>query len=235
MKMGMFLATAAMLAAGPASANLLANGSFETPVLSSLSTNFAYYTNGSTAITGWTVDMRPGSTSNWVQPTNNSGFGGLNSSDGIQWLDLTGITGRGAGVRANAVATDASFDYTLSFDVGGVFFNGSYGTATVDLLINGTLVGSYSAAPPASNAINWERYSYGFAGTGSPVTVGLYASFSPTSSEYGVALDHVVLEGALRPVSAVPEPQSWLLLIGGFGLIGALSRRRRLDFVRVTA
>jgi hypothetical protein len=30
--------------------------------------------------------------------------------------------------------------------------------------------------------------------------------------------------------TAVPEPASWALLIGGFGLIGATMRRRRTDF-----
>lgn len=227
------LACAAVLLAVPAhAANLLTNGSFESPVLSSLSSNTAYYGNGNTSMTGWTVDMRPGSTSPWVQLTSNSAFGGLNASDGIQFLDLTGITGRGAGVLSNAVATSAALDYRLSFDVGAVFYNGSFGTATVDLLINGTLVGSYTVQPPGSNGINWQRFSYDFAGTGSPVRVGLYASFNAASSQYGVGLDNVVLSGAERiapppPVPGVPEPASWAMLTLGFGLVGSSVRRRR--------
>lgn len=229
----------ALLLASPAAAaaNLLANGSFETPVLSSLSTNVAYYTHGSTAISGWTVDMRPGSTSNWVQPTNNSAFGGLNASEGIQYLDLTGITGRGAGVLSDAVATSAALNYSVAFDVGAVFFNGSFGQATVDLLINGSLAGSYTVQPPGSNSINWQRFSHNFAGTGAPVRIGLYASFDVASSQFGVGLDNVVMTSAPLPpppVSGVPEPSSWLMLIAGFGLVGGWQRRAARSAARLT-
>lgn len=223
------LAMTAAVAAIPASAaNLLTNGSFENPVLSTLSTNIAYYTNGNTSITGWTVDMRPGSTSPWVSLNNNFAFGGLNATDGIQYLDLTGITGRGAGLLSNSVATSAALNYAVSFDLGAVFYNGSFGQATLDLLVNGTLVGSYTVQPPASNSINWQRFSYNFAGTGSPVRIGLYASLDAASSQFGVGLDNVVLEGFERPpVGGVPEPMSWALLTAGFGVVGAAMRRRQ--------
>jgi hypothetical protein len=212
--------------AGPASAaNLLVNGSFETPLLSTLSTNTAYYAHGNTSITGWTVDMR-GSPSPYIQLSNNSAFGGLNASEGIQFWDLTGVVGRGGGVRSNPVATSAAFDYVVSFDVGAVFYFGSYGAATIDLLVNGTQVGSYTVLPPGSNSINWQRFSYGFAGTDSPVTIGLYASFDPNSSQYGVGLDNVVLEGAERIVTGVPEPMSWALMTIGFGFVGQVVRRK---------
>ncbi|HEY1125363.1 MAG TPA: PEPxxWA-CTERM sorting domain-containing protein [Sphingobium sp.] len=222
---GALLAVSTMASPG-AAANLLTNGSFENPVLSTLSTNIAFYGNGSTAITGWTVDMRPGSTSNYVQLTNNSQFGGLNASDGIQFLDLTGITGRGAGVLSNAVATSSSLDYVVSFDVGAVFYTGSYGTATVDLLINGALAGSFTVQPPGSNGFNWQRFSYAFSGDNSPVRIGLYASFSQGSSDLGVGLDNVVLESRERQAPSVPEPASWAMMIGGFAIAGAAMRRR---------
>jgi hypothetical protein len=221
----LFLASSTV-GAPAAAANLLTNGSFENPVLSTLSTNIAFYTNGNTAITGWTVDMRPGSTSSYVQLTNNYQFGGLNASDGIQYLDLTGITGRGAGVLSNAVATSSSLDYVVSFDVGALFYTGSYGTATVDLLINGALAGSFTTQPPSTTGFNWQRYSYAFSGSGSPVRIGLYASFSQASSDLGVGLDNVVLEGRDRQGPAVPEPSTWAMMIGGLALAGMALRRR---------
>lgn len=207
-------------------ANLLTNGSFEGPVLSSLSTNIAFYTHGSSAMPGWTVDMRSGSTSSYVQLTNNFAFGGLNASDGIQFLDLTGITGRGAGVLSNAIATSATLDYVVSFDVGAVFYSGSYGTATVDLLINGVSAGSFTALPPSQNGFNWQRYSYAFSGNGSPVRIGLYASLSAASSDLGVGLDNVVLESRERSIRAVPEVATWATMIAGFMAVGGLMRRR---------
>ena len=214
-------------------ANLLTNGSFEQPVLSTLSTNIAYYGHGNTSMTGWTVDMRSGATSPYVQLTNNSAFGGLSASDGIQFLDLTGIVGRSAGVLSNAVNTLTGYDYRVSFDVGAVFYNGSFGAATVDLQINGALVGSYTVQPPSNNSLNWQNVSYGFAGTGAPVRIGLYASASLASSDLGVGLDNVVLTETLTPppppppAPGVPEPASWAMLIAGLGLSGAALRRRR--------
>lgn len=227
------LVAASLLLAAPASANLLTNGSFETPAVSTLSTNVAYYAHGNTSITGWTVDMRPGATSPWVSLNNNFGFPGLSASDGIQYLDLTGVTGRGAGLLSNAVATSAALNYTLSFDVGAVFYNGSFGQAILDVLINGALAGSYTVQPPGSNSINWQRFSYNFAGTGAPVRIGLYASFDAASSQFGVGLDNVTLASVAPPppppppVSGVPEPSSWLMLVAGFGLVGAWQRRQR--------
>lgn len=219
---------AAVMPGTAQAANLLTNGSFETPVLSSLSTNIAFYTNGSTAITGWTVDMRAGSTSPYMQLTNNSAFGGLNASDGIQYLDLTGIVGRGAGVLSNAVATSATLDYVLSFDVGALFYTGSYGTAIVDLLINGASAGSFTVLPPSSTGFNWQRYSYAFSGTGASVRVGLYASLSAASSDLGVGLDNVVLESRERAIRAVPEASTWAMLIAGLTVVGGLMRRRSI-------
>ncbi len=44
------------------------------------------------------------------------------------------------------------------------------------------------------------------------------------------ALGAYVVSTQLQRVGAVPEPSSWAMLIAGFGLIGAVMRRRRLAF-----
>ena len=224
--------------AAPADPNLLTNGSFETPSLAYPGATVQFYSMGDTSMTGWTVDSLPGASATTAQLTNNAAFGVLLASDGEQYLDLTGNIGRGAGVRAEPVVTDATFDYTLSFDVGALFYQFSFGPATVDLLINGALAGSFTATPGDGDGISWSRYSYSFSGTGAPVSIGLYSSLSLSSSNLGVGLDNVVLEGALRdgpPTGAIPEPASWAMLIAGFGLVGAMARRRRLDSARVSA
>ena len=223
-RIGFTALTFASLTGGAQAANLLANGSFEQPVLTSLSTNVAYYSLGSTAITGWTVDRLPGGDP-VVQLTNNSAFPGLSGTDGVQWLDLTGNVGRGAGVLSDGVATTVGTSYLVSFDVGAVYYYGSYGPATVDLYVNNVLAGSYTVQVGNSNGFNWARYSYGFVGTGSPVKIGLYASTSLGSSNLGVGLDNVVLEAKAPVAPGVPEPASWALMIAGFGLTGAAMRR----------
>ncbi|MBN8829552.1 MAG: PEPxxWA-CTERM sorting domain-containing protein [Sphingomonadales bacterium] len=162
----------------------------------------------------------------YVQLTNNYAFPGLSATDGVQWLDLTGITGRGAGVLAAPIATSSGYYYDLSFDLGAAFYRGSFGAATVDALVNGALLGSFTSLPPATTGLNWNRFTVSFLGTGAPVRVGLYASFSTASSNLGVALDNVVLTSRLAPTPAVPEPATWAMLIGGFAVAGAALRSR---------
>lgn len=210
-------------------ANLLTNGSFEQPALAASGANMAYYWPGATVMPGWTVDMKPGAGPS-IQLTHNSAFPALIGTDGVQWLDLTGNVGRGGGVLSDAVATAAGVDYELSFDVGAFFAQISFGAATVDLFVNNALAGSYTVLPPARDGVNWQRFTYSFAGTGAPVRVGLYASLDPASSNLGVGLDNVVLDvkPAIGPVApGVPEPASWAMLIAGFGLAGTALRRRR--------
>ena len=59
----------------------------------------------------------------------------------------------------------------------------------------------------------------------SGVTFGANASFSAIAFSQGL----IIGTGTTSSFStaAVPEPASWALLIGGFGLVGALQRRRR--------
>jgi len=47
------------------------------------------------------------------------------------------------------------------------------------------------------------------------------------TTDDGLAIDDLQLTAAVAPVAAVPEPASWAMMIGGFGLIGGTLRRRR--------
>lgn len=71
--------------ASAARANLVTNGSFETPVAPV--GGFLNFTSGSTAITGWTVVGPEASVVN----TNYTALGfTFPAEDGARWLDLTG-------------------------------------------------------------------------------------------------------------------------------------------------
>jgi hypothetical protein len=96
---------------------------------------------------------------------------------------------------------------------------------TVDLFINGVFAQSFTNTLSLKSAgSDWERVSWDFLGTGSPMTVGLFSSLLTSSSNLGVGLDNVVVE----PVrGAVPEPATWALMLGGFGIAGTALRRRR--------
>ena len=227
----LFLGLATM-AAPAMSANLLTNGSFESPNVPA----DVYLGAGSAGITGWTVALLPGSTPGaLISFQDNAAYCGLGvcASDGTQMLDLTGVVGRGGGVVSNGFATLAGATYDVSFDVGAFFVSGqgSFGDATVVLTIDGTQVGSFTNTMSLSGpGSDWQRFSYSFLGTGNAMAVGLFASLATTSSNLGVGLDNVAVEQRSAP--GVPEPASWALMIGGFAIAGAAMRRRAATTVR---
>ncbi len=215
--LGVALAASAM----PAAANLVANGSFEAPP-----TTVQFYSVGSTAITNWTVVVLPGGSGS-IQHSNNSDYGALGvvASDGAQYLDLTGNTGRGGGVQSDAFATTMGASYTVSFDVGAIFVAGygSYGDAIVDLYIDGGFAGSYlNTMSLGSPGTDYQRFSKTFVAAGPTGTVAFYSNQSAASSDLGVLFDNVDVS-----VASVPEPATWALLISGFAMVGAAARRRR--------
>lgn len=207
-------------------ANLLTNGSFEAPDIGS----YVFLNPGSTFITGWTVAAQAGSAlGTQVQPTDNAAFGGLGvvASDGGQFLDLTGNIGRGGGVVSNGFATSSGALYRVGFDIGAFNVGGSpFGDVTVDLFINGAFAQSFTNILSLRSAgSDWQRVSWDFAGTGGAMTVGLFSSLLPSSSNLGVGLDAVSVDFVGR--SAVPEPATWAMMVGGLGIVGATLRRRR--------
>lgn len=229
-----FLASLALLAfaaAGSASAASLVNGSFEQPGTA----NVVYLTAGSAALPGWTVvDSTPGG-DNEIAYTNNAAFGGLGAvaSDGSHFLELTGVTGRGKGVKSDAIDTAAGTTYRVGFDVGAFFVGGqgSYGDVTLDLLIDNALAGSFTNALGLSTpGSDWQRFNYDFVATGPSVRLTFLASTALTSSYLGAGLDNVTFEALPRePVGSpggVPEPDAWALMILGFGLAGSGLRRQ---------
>ena len=69
--------------------------------------------------------------------------------------------------------------------------------------------------------------------SGDQVTVGAYfqgdANFDPSEA---FALNHIAATFAPAATAAVPEPASWALMLGGFGLVGGALRSRRKVPVR---
>ena len=136
------VSTLAAIAAGfcltsAAQADLITNGSFETPTVPP--GTFSNFSTGSTAITGWTVIGPPVSV---VSGTFQAPL--FPAQDGTQWLDLTGPTSGGGGVQ-QTVATTPGQTYNLSFYVGTGFGT----TSTVGVLINGSLLTTRTNSTPA--------------------------------------------------------------------------------------
>jgi len=98
------------------------------------------------------------------------------------------------------------YDYIDSLDIGSVQIGGSVqGINVVDTF--------------------WDDFylSFQWTGSGSPQFGGfLYTLGSVIQNEAFVAGS-----GSVTEVANVPEPASWALMIGGFGLVGCAARQRR--------
>ena len=203
------------LAAGvPAQAMDLVNGSFETAPPGN-----TILPGGSMAIPGW---MTAGEGVEWFQ---SAGFGP--AKDGVSVLDLAWFTSTGSpggGIFQN-LATSIGQRYSLTFYGTTLSGAGRDGTGTIDALIDDALVGtlSLSNAKAFWTAADWTEFSFEFTAASSLTKIGFRNQQN--------ALQHfAILDGTsvtqMSPAT-VPEPAAWLLMIGGFGLVGAAARRSR--------
>lgn len=203
------------LAAAPASAVSIVNGSFElgTDPGASFTTEFA----GSTDITGWTV----------------GGFNGVDyiggywmASEGVRSIDLSGL-GTGGSV-SQQLATIVGNSYTVTFDLSG---NPDAGVDTkfsvISISGSAPEIQTYDVLATNSRTnMNWESRSYTFTAFSALSTL-TFASAEP--SPFGPALDNVgIIDNGGGSGVTVPEPATWAMLVLGFGFVGASVRRRRM-------
>jgi len=224
---------AVLLFVCPSHANLLSNGSFEQPVATSglncggIADCQGFNIGDPIGAGAWTV-VGPGPTDPSKTPiviltsAYNEGGYFFQPEDGSQSLDLTGMSNQRLNGVEQTVATIPGTDYSLSFWVGHHaqdpnFYNGP---ASVNLLIGGSLVGTFSNnhAPPP-NLLDWEQFTYSFTATGTTTTIDFFNAVADTSQNE-VGLDNVAL-------TAVPEPGSLPVLVSAISVLGLLGLGRR--------
>ena len=206
-----------------AQANLVADGDFELPVTGPGGLNSGYLAFGSGATFGgaWLVT---GSGNNVVvvPSTEYTTIGGpliyFVSHGGSQSLDLTGEFDNGAAMGVQqTIPTVAGQTYSLSFWVGAVTtpdWDGYAGSATINVLLNGSAFQTAVNSDPGGDATTWKQFSYLFTATG-PTTLA-FQNGSPPLGENG--LDDVVVE-------LVPEPAALNLI--PLALLAVCRRRMR--------
>lgn len=194
-------ACSALLVAGAAQAatNLIINGDFE---LSSALVGGGGYTTvfaGSNAITGWTVG---GNSVDLIK----GAYGAINGTS----VDMLGTPGPGALSQSfNAVAGGS---YLLTFDLSRN--PNASGATAIDVLF-GNVNQSFTSS--VNGVVDHFSLLYTAASSG-PAALS-FSSFGGDGYS-GAVLDNVSV------TAAVPEPETYAMLLAGLGLVGFLKRRR---------
>jgi hypothetical protein len=143
-------------------------------------------------------DFSTGDFTGWSQ-FGNTGFTFV--SGGVAVFGPVGSTG-GIVQSLSGVGSSGTLEFDLSHD-GGTYnsFDVTYGSTTLNSFVNAASFGT-------------THYTYAISGDNA-----LTFTFRQDPAYY--RLDNVVV------TSNVPEPAAWAMLIAGFGLTGAVMRRRR--------
>jgi hypothetical protein len=190
-----------------AATNLLVNGSFELPT----GTSYVSLPGNSSAITGWTTILNG---VEWYNAASN--YPGGIAADGLMIVDLDNYTYTGGGIE-QTFSTQTGQTYTLNFSLGTLANYGRDGTSHIDVTVAGATYG-YNITNYTS-AMLWTAYSLNFTATGTNTT--LRFSTNENANTHFANLD------AVSVTTAVPEPESNILMLSGLGFVGWAVRRRK--------
>ena len=191
--------------ASAASAISITNGSFELGANIPAGGFITVPALNSTSITGWTVG---GAGVDYIGTY-------WQAADGVRSIDLSALS---AGSISQSLQTVIGQTYKVSFALAGNP-DGGQGTKVAITSISGSLPDveffTVGAANTRANML-WENFTYTFKAFD---TTSVLTFASATRTAFGPAIDNV-------SISAVPEPETWALMILGMGLVGVSARRR---------
>ena len=216
MKRLIFATTALVLAASGAQAASLVNGNFEAGN-TGFSSDYGYVAPTFNALYPegiYTVGSNPNAVHDqW------SSFGDHTTGSGLMMI-VNGAPEPNQWVwQETGITVAQNTDYFFSTWVAS---SHPANPAHLDFAINGSVIGSLTAAPTTGL---WQQF-YGTWNSGSSTTADL-ALVNNNTVRFGndFVLDDVAFGTSLP---GVPEPATWTMMIMGFGAAGAVLRRRRM-------
>lgn len=206
-----------VLAATPAAAAIVQNGSFETLAgpFTNTAANYEQLANGSSFITGWTVSSSSGDIVLGQTVTGD----GHSAADGTYFVDLSGFGASSPdGALNQTIHTVAGATYAFSMDLG------SSNSGTIFASVGGSLLTLTSGAAFSVGSESWTPWSGTFTGGANHNPLLTIGNGTPGSQIDFLDNVSIVQTGG---GSGAPEPAGWALMILGFGGVGASMRRRR--------
>jgi choice-of-anchor C domain-containing protein len=201
-------------AAGGGQAATVVNGSFETGPNPNGGLGFITLGTGDSSITGWTV------TGGSIDYIGNY----WTAQDGGRSIDLAGTSlGTLTQTLTDTVAGqlyEVNFWVSKNPDGGAATRTGTFSAGGQDFAF------SYGLPNDRAN-MNWQLESFRFVASGTSTDLSFLADASAGCC-FGPALDNV-------SIAAVPEPATWAMMIGGFGLVGGALRAARRRPARALA
>jgi hypothetical protein len=212
----------AVLATG-ASAQIVSNGSFETFTGVFGGDGGAQLTSASTTLTGWTI------VGGEIAVLRTPNSYNLAPSVGNNFLDLAGYTNAGfpKGISQVLIGLTVGQTYAFSMHLGirnGACVSGGnncHGPVQASAAIGSTSQTFTEASAVAGNV--WGTFGFNFVATGASMTLTIDGVSLPAGNEF-IGLDNVSVAPA--DVGAVPEPETYALLLAGLAAVGAFTRKR---------
>ena len=190
-----------------ADTNLIQNGNFAN---SNVTDGKYAYANGwagtSLTVPSWTFTDGSGIANK------SSAWGGVAQNQAVAFVQYYG------GFTSNSPTISQTFSssssaYAVSFDIAN---RSGYGTESLTVTLDGQTV----VASLAATGTSFSTYSYNVAGlTGTTHTL-TFRGVGNTANDSSVFLTNV-------NVAAVPEPETYAMLLAGLGLLGAVARRKQ--------
>ena len=202
-----------LLATSVARAELISNGTFETPVAPSTS-GWLGFAPGSTALTGWTIGTVTGATkaaAQGVQIINNAISVSNNMPhDGTQILQLGQYD-----TISQTIATVSGYTYTISIDLA------ARDSTTSNITV---LFGDTSDSIVATNKTAFTTFTFTAKATSSSTLLTIEDMTAQGTGAYS----RILLDNVSVTIASVPEPGTLALLDAGlFGLLCYAWRKRK--------